>query len=72
MFKIGDTVTIKNLTNAERAKYAFYNDIMKKYEGQTGKITRITTSEYVVEFPDQQKWCWLNEWIEPVTIYDPF
>lgn len=72
MFKIGDTVTIKNLTDAERARYAFYNDIMKEYEGQTGQITRITTSEYVVEFPGQQKWFWLKEWIEPETIYDPF
>ena len=72
MFKNGDTVTVKNLTDAERAQYAFYNDIMKEYEGQTGKITRITTSEYVVEFPDQQKWYWLKEWIEPETIYCAF
>lgn len=56
MFKIGDTVTVKNLTDAERAQYAFYNDIMKKYEGQKGQIQRITTSEYVVEFPDHRIW----------------
>lgn len=72
MFKIGDTVIVKNLTDAERAQYAFYNDIMQEYEGQTGQITRITTSEYVVKFPDQQKWFWLKEWIEPAIIYDPF
>lgn len=72
MFKIGDTVTVKNLTDTERAQYAFYNDIMKKYEGQKGQITRITTNEYVVQFSDHRKWCWLKEWIEPETIYCAF
>lgn len=72
MFKIGDTVTIKNLTDAERAKYPYYNTLMKEYEGQTGQITRINRSEYVVEFPDQQKWFWLKEWIKPATLYNAF
>lgn len=72
MFKLGDTVTIKNLTDAERSQYPYYNTLMKEYEGQTGQITRINRSEYVVEFPDQQKWFLLKEWIKPATLYNAF
>ena len=63
-FKKGN---IKNLTDAERSQYPYYNTLMKEYEGQTGQITRINRSEYVVEFPDQQKWFWLTIYL-PIPI----
>ncbi len=72
MFKLGDTVTIKNLTDAERAQYPYYNTIMKEYEQQMGQITRISHMEYVVEYTDRQKWYWPKEWIKPATVYDAF
>ena len=41
MFKIGDNVTIKQLTEHDRASDFFNNDTMPKYEQQTGIVTYV-------------------------------
>lgn len=80
MFKIGDTVTIKQLT-VQRMHLLYVRGLMEKYEGQTGQITNVDKVdygqdnahyEYEVCFQDGVHWWWLEEWIEPETEYNAF
>lgn len=45
MFKIGDNVTIKQLTEHDRASDFFNNDTMPPYEQQTGTVTYVETNK---------------------------
>lgn len=81
MFKIGDTVTIQQLTNKQRNHLLYVPGCMNRYEGQTGQITKVDKVdygqdqmqyEYEVCFQDGDKWWWLEEWIEPDIEYIPF
>lgn len=82
MFKIGDNVTIKQLTEHDRASDFFNNDTMPKYEQQTGIVTYVENavkhhgfnrqSQYQVRFNDGKSWWWLEEWLEPPIYYNAF
>lgn len=81
MFKIGDTVTIQQLTDKQRNHLLYVPGCMNRYEGQTGKITKVDKVnygqdpmqyEYEVCFQDGDKWWWLEGWIEPENEYIPY
>lgn len=80
-FKIGDKVTIKQLTIKDIYHPLYIPDDMTKYQEQTGQITLTDLvtyedfpkePEYCVRFQDGQYWWWLESWIKPNTEYNAF
>ena len=74
-FKIGDTVTIKQLTIKDIYHPLYMPDDMTKYQEQTGQITLTDLvtyedyskePEYCVRFQDGQYWWWLQNEIDPI------
>lgn len=82
MFKIGDIVTIKQLSACDKSCAIFNSIAMTKYQGTSGYITHInrntthigfkTQNDYFVRFSDGTSWWWLEEWLEPSVSYDAF
>lgn len=81
MFKIGDNVIIKKLSEHDKTS-DLLNDNMHKYQGTSGHITHIaknvsnigfqTQNEYFIHFSDGDSWWWLEEWLEPSVSYHAF
>lgn len=81
MFKIGDNVIIKKLSEHDKTS-DLLNDSMPKYQGTSGRITHIaknvshngfnTQNDYYIRFSDGDSWWWLEEWLEPYVSYDAF
>ena len=71
MFKIGDTVIIKQLTEEQQNHILYAPDKMAKYQGQKGRIIE-HENEYLIHFSDWKEYWWLEEWIEPETEYNAF
>lgn len=82
MFQMGDSVTVKQLTENDRQCDFFNNDTMPPYEQQTGTVTYVETdkkhhgfrrqNQYRVRFKDGKSWWWLEEWLEPPIYYNAF
>ena len=85
MFKIGDIVTIKQMSEHNET-YDVLNRIdrigIPKYQGTTGHVTHIaenvsnrgfkTQNYYYVRFSDGESCWWLEEWLEPSLSYEAF
>ena len=60
-FQVGDEVTILPLTEYEKEYYpAGWNTCMDEYIGQTGQITRFTTTGYKISGLGRWTWCDTN------------
>ena len=69
-FKVGDTVRIRNLTDAERyGQKLHYHIDMQQHEGLVGVVVKIKKRDYgpiyEVETKLGSEWYWIDNWLEP-------
>lgn len=72
MFKLGDAVTLKNLSEVEIEKYPYYHQVILKYDGQSGELLKIAEYDMLVKFSDGFICWWPKEWVVSATQYNAF